>query len=290
MAKRQQKYLAPDEPTTLLVASKVAREKIFSQIGKGNTLLEKNFSSAMEPQGLIKDYNKWNDYNKELLGILFTGKNVVNDYERHTHVTYSFMRDASEEFEDYKKLIKGAIDELESLDERLDLIPENQFMRDLEPSVSSPIFNNNNNNVFIVHGHNDGLKQTVARLIEKLALNPIVLHEQANGGMTVIEKFEKNANVGFAVVLLTGDDIGGAKDHAQEKFNKRARQNVIFELGYFVGRLGRNRVCALYESEVELPSDINGVLYIKYDSSESWKYQLCKELKSSGFSADMNQI
>jgi predicted nucleotide-binding protein len=146
----------------------------------------------------------------------------------------------------------------------------------------------NNNNVFIVHGHNNEIKVNVARTLEKLGLNPIILHEQANAGKTIIEKFEKHSDVGFAIILLTDDDFGKAKN--EDNLNARARQNVIIEMGYFIGRLGRERVCPLYTKGVELPSDLYGLLYTEIDSSEHWKIKMAKELKAAGYEIDVNKI
>lgn len=138
-----------------------------------------------------------------------------------------------------------------------------------------------NNKVFVVHGHDAGAKETVARFLEKLGLEPIILHEQANQGATLIEKFERHSNVSFAVVILTPDDLGASKGK-REDLMPRARQNVVFELGYFVGKLGRKNACALYQSEIELPSDFSGIAYIDF-SKESWRPELEKELKAAGF-------
>ncbi len=146
----------------------------------------------------------------------------------------------------------------------------------------------NKKDVFIVHGHNEELKEKVARTIEKLKLSPVILHEQSNEGQTVIEKFEKHSNVNFAVVLLTYDDFGNIKSEKNQ--NKRARQNVILELGYFIAKIGRENVMPLYEHGVELPSDISGVLYTLIDETENWKFRLVKELKSAGFKLDANDI
>lgn len=146
----------------------------------------------------------------------------------------------------------------------------------------------NKNEIFIVHGHNEEVKHNVARIIEKLKLKPIILNEQSNEGLTIIEKFEKHSNVSFAIILLTYDDIGNIKSTSEN--NKRARQNVILELGYFLAKLGRKNVLPLYENGVELPSDISGVLYTKIDDSENWKFRLVKELKTAGFNVDANDI
>lgn len=146
----------------------------------------------------------------------------------------------------------------------------------------------NKKDVFIVHGHNEELKEKVARTLDKLKLNPIILHEQSDEGQTIIEKFEKNSNVDFAIVLLTYDDYGNTKSYKEKK--RRARQNVILELGYFLAKLGRSKVMPLYEKSIELPSDISGVLYTLIDESENWKLRLVKELKAAGFNVDANDI
>ena len=117
---------------------------------------------------------------------------------------------------------------------------------------------------------------------------PTILREQPNRGRTIIEKFEDYADVGFAVVLLTPDDRGGTISGKPEKYMPRARQNVIFELGYFIGRLTRNRVCALYAAGVEIPSDYNGVLFIELDDKGAWKLEVAKEMKAAGLDIDMN--
>jgi predicted nucleotide-binding protein len=144
--------------------------------------------------------------------------------------------------------------------------------------------------VFIVHGQNDVLKTSVARLLEKLDLEPIILHEQPNLGRTIIEKFIDHSDVAFAVVLLTADDRGGLAEVSPAKYKRRARQNVILELGYFLGALGRKRVAAIYQRDVEIPSDYTGVLFIPYDHSGSWQLRLAKEIRASGISIDLNKI
>ena len=135
--------------------------------------------------------------------------------------------------------------------------------------------------IFVVHGRNNEIKETVARFLEKIGLTPIILHEQPNSGRTIIEKFEVySSDISFAVVLLTPDDVGRI-NKKNSKLQPRARQNVILELGYFMGRLGRSRVCALYNKEVELPSDYQGIVYIVLDKKGAWKIKLAQELKQS---------
>lgn len=142
--------------------------------------------------------------------------------------------------------------------------------------------------VFLVHGHNDGLLHEVARYLEKLQLQPIVLREQPSSGRTIIEKFVDFADVGYAVVLLTPDDRGGTMKASFEEQRPRARQNVILELGYFLGKLSRNRVTALYMGGVEIPSDYSGVAFVAVDDRGAWRLELARELKASGIDIDMN--
>jgi predicted nucleotide-binding protein len=135
--------------------------------------------------------------------------------------------------------------------------------------------------VFIVHGHDDAALQGLARFIEQLGLVAIVLKEQPDKGQTIIEKFEACATqVGFAVILLTPDDVGSSV--AASNTTARARQNVIFELGYFTGTLGRSRVCLLRKGSIEFPSDFSGVIYTDMDAADGWKIKLVKELRAAG--------
>lgn len=141
--------------------------------------------------------------------------------------------------------------------------------------------------VFIVHGHDNEARETVARFLERIGLEAIILHEQANQGRTIIEKVVANGDVGFAVVLLTPDDEGCAKGGKPEP---RARQNVLLELGYFIGRLGRDKVCALKRGHLEIPSDFAGVVWETMDSNGGWKQALARELEAAGHSIDWNKV
>ena len=143
--------------------------------------------------------------------------------------------------------------------------------------------------VFVVHGRAEAPRDAVARFLAQLGLTPVILQEQASEGKTIIEKFEKHADVGYAVVLLTGDDHGGLAGDDPANYQPRARQNVILELGYFVGKLGRAHVCVLHEQGVEIPSDFHGVVYLVLDGGEAWKLTLAREMKVAGLNVDMNR-
>jgi predicted nucleotide-binding protein len=157
------------------------------------------------------------------------------------------------------------------------------------PTVHGPITSGPKNKVFVVHGHDEAALQSVARFMEQLGLEAIILREQPDQGRTIIEKFEDCAReVGFAVVLMTPDDIGQTATELQH--TSRARQNVIFELGYFAGKLGRGRACLLRRGDVEIPSDLYGVIYTDLDVADGWKLRLVRELKAAGLDFDANRM
>lgn len=139
--------------------------------------------------------------------------------------------------------------------------------------------------IFIVHGHNREMKESVARLVENLGLEAIILHEKPDGGKTIIEKFETHSDVKFAIVLLSPDDKGCLIKDNFKNAKPRARQNVILELGYFIGKLRRKAVVTLFleAPNFEMPSDILGILYIPYDEKGMWKYKLVDRLQKCGF-------
>jgi hypothetical protein len=146
--------------------------------------------------------------------------------------------------------------------------------------------------VFVVHGTNEHRREQVARFAGQVVGNEtpvIVLREQANQGQTLLEKFESSAaEARYAIVLLTADDEGKAVGGTD--FELRARQNVVFELGFFFGKLGRDRVAVLYEEGVRRPSDIEGLVYIALDDVDGWKLQLAREMRSAGLDVDMNRL
>jgi predicted nucleotide-binding protein len=147
--------------------------------------------------------------------------------------------------------------------------------------------------IFVVHGHDEEMKQAAARTFAQLGLSPTILHEQPNKGRTVIEKFlDESHPAGFAVVLLSPDDKAFSRDMKPAKAKFRARQNVILELGFFVGKLGRDKVCVLYRhsDNFELPSDYLGALYVPYDSNGAWRYKLADELNAAGYGVDKNKL
>lgn len=140
---------------------------------------------------------------------------------------------------------------------------------------------------FIVHGHNEATKERTARFLQKLGFSAVILHEQANGGKTIIEKLEHFTDVGFGIVLYTPDDVGEAEAN-KDQLRARARQNVVFEHGLLIGKLGRERVLSLVaDHKVELPGDISGIVYL---SDNGWEFQIAKEIHALGYEIDLNAL
>lgn len=145
-----------------------------------------------------------------------------------------------------------------------------------------------NKRVFIVHGHDELTKTKTARFVEKLGFEAVILHEKASKGMTIIEKIEANTDVGFAIILYTGDDRGNAETLAiNGELNARARQNVVFEHGYLIAKLTRSHVVPLVAGGIELPSDISGIVYV---DDTNWQIEIAKEMKAAGYSVDFNKL
>jgi len=144
------------------------------------------------------------------------------------------------------------------------------------------------NSVFLVHGHDEGTKYAVARFLEQIGVIPVILHEQINKGMTIVEKFEKYAKrAGYAVIIMSPDDFG-YKVGSEQSIKHRARQNVILELGYFTALLGRDKTMVLKRGDIEMPSDVFGIIYESLEN-DGWKMSLARELKEAGFRVDLNK-
>ncbi|MFH1993715.1 MAG: nucleotide-binding protein [Pseudomonadota bacterium] len=212
-----------------------------------------------------------------------------DDHEHHRiwHGGYNMMESDSERQRKFADGIPQTVTMLEGLISRLEEKRED-LESDLAPAIPPIAPLAGTRRVFIVHGRDEAAKEAVARFLTKLELEPIILHEQPNQGRTVIEKFEGSADVDFAVVLLTPDDIGYLADDFDNP-KPRARQNVVFELGYFVGRLGRSRVCALHKGGVEILSDYEGVVYVSMDDPQGWRLLLAREIKAAGVNVDLNK-
>lgn len=177
-----------------------------------------------------------------------------------------------------KRILKECRSQLQEVVPKLEALPPNRPETPMDKSK-----------VFIVHGHDDAAKEAAARFVENLGFKAIILHEQASSGKTIIEKIEANSNVGFGIVLYTPCDLGRSKEE-KDQLKPRARQNVVFEHGYLMGKIGRENVCALVKGDIEKPTDISGVVYIPMDEGDGWKLAVAKEMKKSGYDVDFNKI
>lgn len=267
----------------LKVTRDEARQKIEERIKEGEQLVNRQVGQVGFDE-YAERIQRWGTYNIALLNSLFTTDQYSKEYTSSGSIrAIPFNASAYELLESRLQTVRSKVVKLKTIIDRLPLIPEpNGRPQSLRPSTAEL-----NHNVFIVHGSNLGRANEVARLLGKLSIDHVILHEQPNGGKTLIEKFELHAgDVGFAIVLLTADDEGRLRGSSDLK--PRARQNVVFEQGFFSGKLGRERVCVLYEEGVELPSDLHGIVYVKL--SDDWQVRVARELRASGFAVDMNLL
>jgi len=276
---------AQQEKVVLATNEDEAEKLINERVKLGEGLLVIAINNKDELDSARAKYYEWDSYNTELLKLIFSNNELSKEYSENMVFGMNMSGTITEDITYFKREIQMSIDKITSIRARL-VLYSSSFGKAEKALTNDEA--KSNNKVFIVHGHDNGLKETVARLVEKLSLEAIILHEKANGGKTIIEKLEANSDVSFAIVLLTADDVGKAKD--EDTLKDRARQNVIAELGYFVGKLGRNKVCPLYVKGVEMPTDFTGVSYVEYDTGGGWKYTLGRELKEAGLTVDLNEI
>ena len=271
------------QPVGLEVSRHEAAAKLQDRIDQAPTLSTVHGASEVTEASV----EKWDSFNVELLKRLFTSDELAQEYQWSTAAGGVIVGQESPGhlLQRLLKHVAKRVHTLESIKERLELFPERSVVGSDE---AGPGRVPDNNKVFVVHGHEEAPPTAVARFLSQLGLDPVILHEQATGGRTLIEKLEYYGDVGFAVVLLTPDDVGTVKENSG-KLNPRARQNVILELGYFLGRLTRARVCPLFKGPLELPSDYIGVGFVEMDSADGWHLKLARELKAAGFEVDLNK-
>jgi len=281
---------AEKEPTQLIVGKDFFKQALIERIKIGQEIFNREIQTRQQLEEAKNDISNWNNYNSELLKQSFNKE--YNEYKKNydqVNFYYGMLGDRPRnELVELQEKLQNKLKNLNQLAATVDLMKSQIAEQPINIITETTSNRPDSKNVFIVHGHNNEIKVNVARILEKLGLNPIILHEQPNAGKTIIEKFEKHSDVGFAIIILTDDDLGKAKNN--ENSYPRARQNVILEMGYFIGKLGRERVCPLYIKDVELPSDINGLLYTEIDHGESWKIKIAKEIKAAGYEIDENKI
>lgn len=232
------------------------------------------------------EFNAWMGQTEIILGKIF--HNEPKYIENFKNINYSLMvYTMSTPESECDKAFREGLDEAKEL---INSYIENLFMFE-DISVSVEEKNENiakSNKVFIVHGRDNEAKLEVARFLEKIKLEPIILHEQVSRGKTIIEKIEQYTDVNYGIALYTACDIGGVNDGKNE-LQERARQNVVFEHGLLIGKIGRKNVSALVKGNIEKPNDISGVVYLDMNSGQ-WKIDLAKELNDAGYEIDFNLV
>lgn len=269
----------------LTVPRQDAASKIQAQIDKGREIKSLEIKTmpdydAAKAQGTI-----WRDYTSLLLKTIFNNEVMAEEFESAYRALYiAPMPHAGALAKSLKERLSSSVNKLESIKKRLDLIHETK-------QLSAAVLDKpSNRNVFVVHGRDEAARETVARFLERLDIEPIILHEKSDEGNTIMEKLVQQSDEAcFAIVLLTPDDIGASND-GQDKPKPRARQNVILELGYFLGKLGRSRVRALLKDDIDIPTDYDGVLYITLDPGGGWRLKLASEIRAAGIEIDMNRL
>jgi len=281
------------KPTLKLTRSREeAKAKIEERIEKGLELKQRQVDTRESYDTLRNDYSKWDSFNVELLKQSFNTDEIAKEYS-YWGVAALALREPSlgEKIADTYKDIDRKIHRLDSISERLELIPLDETLKDIG-QYSKESFDlkvSKSNKVFVVHGRDEISKTNLEVFLHEIGLEPVVLHRQADEGMTIIEKFEKHSDVGYAFILLTPDEVAylASEDSLpDDDRNKehRARPNVIFEFGYFIGKLGRSRVCCLHTGHTTLPSDVSGMVYKRFEKSiEEIAYSIIKDLKASGY-------
>lgn len=283
---RKPKAETPDTPR-LLVSREEAEKQIQQRIDLAAPMQRRKITDFDQLSDAQATFQLWDDFNRDMLRAMFSLPDLSAEYG----YSVDTLSDPSAivldpHLEALSRALKEKVTRLKSIVHRLDFYLPSVTVAASLPDIKKEL----SRRVFVVHGRDDKLKIEVARLLEQLDLEPIILHEQTNQGRTIIEKFEDHSDVGFAIALLTPDDVGGLSGTQTPDLKPRARQNVILELGYFVGKLSRKKVCALYKAPTEVPSDFAGVVYTPVDDHGGWRYQLAKELKAAGYAIDLNKI
>lgn len=291
MATKRNANLTNDNELTCLIKSKSEfKSEVQKRIDIGEELLIRNLQSIQDFEKLKQDYNSWHDYNLEMLKQLFNKpfNEYRNAYDGAGTWDGIFLGGSSQadQVKEFMSKLNNKVNNLKALVQKTDLLKSSEPNINIDSSKEIKL---DKSQVFIVHGHDEAAKTKTARFIEQLGLKPIILHEQASGSKTVIEKIEAYSNVGFGIVLYTACDLG-AKAGANPDFKNRARQNVVFEHGFLIGKIGRENVCALVKDEIETPNDISGVVYVKMDNEDAWHLKVARELRNSGYVIDMNKL
>lgn len=280
---RKQQQTPPPEPRLTIPLARATRE-LQERIELGHVLQEQvgDVRSPDDLKDLRFEYSTWDEYNKSWLD-RFVGEAVATEYRGSYGMVVlgqdkSLQQRVSELNDDFRTKLRRLV----SIRDRLAIWSDEEPVGESDADTEGP--------VFIVHGSRTDIAERVARMVERsTGRDAVILHEQPNEGRTLIEKFEAHATAAsFAVVVLTGDDEG--RKRGGDDVRPRGRQNVVLELGFFIGRLTRKRVVVLTEPDVERPSDIDGLVYVELDEGGKWKQELARDLAAAGIRVDVKRI
>jgi len=289
MAKAKKTIPAPR--TALIISREVFKSALIDQISKGKQLSSTDIQTEEQLNPLAKNFSLWDDYNKEFLKSAFNNPQNEHKYAYEHAGKFIGVEDVirganihnpNHRYKTLIQRIEARTGQLESILGRVDLI---------HSEVETPILENTadensflNPIVFIIHGHDEEMKRSVQLFLTRGELQDIILHERPDKNRTVIEKLiEEGANASYVIALLSPDDV-------QEDGTVRARQNVLLEIGYFIGKLGREKVRLLRRGDTIIPSDLQGILYDNFDSEGAWRIKLAKEIKAVGIPINVENI
>lgn len=266
-----------------MVPAEQLRAELTDRLARGQELLDQPVNDEASLDARQDAYQSWSEYNEALLRRSFDSPKPATDYAFWVSIGVGGNTPLVTRWRFLTEDISEKMRRMGSLKDQLGLFRIHPDAT--TPAAPPPDPSVVGDDIFIVHGHDDEAKVAAARFLEKLlGRQPIILHEQADRGRTIIEKFEDHAaQAACAIILLTADDVGGPQAGGQRP---RARQNVVLELGFFLGKLGRDRVVILYEPDVELPGDLQGVLYTALDGSGAWRNAVARELEAAGLQID----
>jgi len=287
---RQVSSKASPEPTRLTRSRQEAERLLVTQITKGQEIAGQLINTRDDLKKADADYQQWSALNAQLLKQLFT---TDEQHRSYAGIGGGFIGGGrptlAAEIEDFREKVQEKVQRLKNIEGQLNVIPEpadGSISAIRAESSSNHRAATVSNKVFVVHGHDQLARASVDAFLRKVKLEPVILSEQAPVGMTIFEALEHYGDCQFAVVLFTPDDVGGTRDMPPDHFKPRARQNVVLEYGYFAARLGRPNVCALVKTDVERPSDMDGLLYIAMDEQDGWQLRLARAMSQQGLPVD----
>jgi len=294
------------EPSILVVPKDKAEARITELIEQGNKLHK--ISDRLESRAIRFEFKKWSNLNEELLSEIFNNKEILTNYSKLPSGFGLFPAEtealAVQEWMDHIQyrvvFLEALIDQLGYLSEKTAPSREKpeeksgpkpgpgsgakpEARAEVKPSAPGE-------EVLVVHGRDEHLLAVTVGFLEKLRLKPVLLSGNSDQEMTALERLGTGNNpFKFAIVLLTPDDVGFDLMKPKE-LKTRSRQDVVFLLGFLVGKLGPNKVFAIHKKDVQLPGKCPGVVFELYDEKAAWLSKAAQKMRASGVALDLNLL